>query len=176
MRVTKTRICIVILTGALLVSSCSLPFTNGARAEAMMRRYVGAQLVKCADSYYYTPYPDLEVPFPHYLYEVKKVSYRVWHHDLTEADKANGLEWNGGVAPQCTIRRQYRLNEGWGQWETCPENTVFSIDYVRGPMRALSFQKRRGQWAVHFGYYAQGASVDLSNPSPPSFTCADVPQ
>lgn len=115
-----------VIVASLLLASCSLPLTKEARlteeAKAWAKQQIEAELVKCDDSYYIHWIDDRGQDKSVFFVEFKGLDVTAWVDELSEADRANGVEWRGTVQAFCTMRRDYVCHSyrpercGWGLW------------------------------------------------------------
>ena len=110
-------------------------------AGDLLSNYVFKSLLRCGDS-------DYEVwEGPHLnIIEVKNLRIRVVPEYLTEADKANGVEWRGHVRFYCKMHRMYegRGSTGnWGQWYMCGDNPWEMLS-LRTEVSTVT--KAQGKW------------------------------
>jgi len=134
--------------GSVALLSCLPVALPGAEspAEQTAQRYWEKAWTKCGDSYYEGSYVQV-TEFP-----TKNVTFKVTSQTVEEADKLNGIEWQGVMVATPTVHRviwlgdpnnpPYMSKPSVGRWEKPP----FPI------VRAL--RKVQGRWFVprHYGY------------------------
>jgi hypothetical protein len=90
-------------------------------------------------------------------------SVGVIENALSEADKLNGIEWQGMMYMQGKTERQWSGN-GWGLYQ----------DISRNQLTAIPMMKSNGTW-----YYRgqSGSNLTLNQvPNPPQIDCAKYPK
>ena len=170
MKATARCIGGVILLSALLLSACSLPFTNKAKAKELVREYITTGMVKCGDVYYSRnntnprqSEPDYEVSPADFMYEQHKDFYcRFRGEKPNAADRANGITWSDHVSCYFTVSRVCWYDGLWSEWRLDPRARPDATVWYR-----FHVYKKKGQWYIN--------DSPVSSPSPPDFTCADVP-
>lgn len=150
-RTTLTAIAVAIL---LVVISCASSQTREAK-KFLISRYEQGTLI-CGDSHFRVR------DSIHRVSEYKGVSLDVETIKLTDADRANGIEWKGFLVRKCDIWRTWTSN-GAEEWFDCPESTV-AVGEVH---------KRNGEW-LRFRDSGPGHYLPLTPPRMPDFDCEDI--
>lgn len=122
---------------------------NEARKLAI--KYFKPLILHCGDSYV-----SLKKVFGTNLEytRTKRADFFIEEYDTTEADKLNGIEWQGhaGYWRKGPVQFYHTYNK-WGEWETW------------GMGEQVKLTKRNGQWHI------EEQSVDHLIP----FNCSDIP-
>ena len=176
MKRSAQAICIVIAASLLLLSSCRSSLTR--EAENVARQCYEAFYVECGDSVYSTGgSPGRHVIGCSYTVtcpdgttkefvakegtgatQWKEFNVTARASSLTQADRANGMEWKGEISVDCSIQRHFD-GARWGSWEDCTKHSAFQLKKVDGEWLRRSIT---GRWKP------------LDCPVT-EFTCADVP-
>lgn len=172
---TKLGLAVALVTAAVVLSACMSTETR--EAKKMLESYVEANTLRCGDSYYYVSYGC--------IIEVKGLRFHAEAEELTQADRANGIEWHGWLRLTCNMRRSWECETlecetGLGgprsQWYDCDGSSLssFTIGSIISWDSPLWVSKRDGEWYYHstMPYF----SAFPPTPSPPDFTCEDVSQ
>ena len=116
----------------------------------MAQRWWDTSFAKCGDSFYTnakqselpvdSPAGSVNVQSPligDALFQFKSASFNVTEQPLTEADKLNGIEWQGKVSlsPKNIFRYYDYQKGGWSSWR---EGSM--------PIPGRSFRKEKGKW------------------------------
>jgi hypothetical protein len=121
-----------------------------AEARRLVQQYWDRVLTKCGDSYYYTAMGAGELAGGA-VFQIKgDVSFRLARspHQLSPADKANGLEWEGtSLMTPIGLTRQaafYTASGGlvlqaWEEWKDAPSREL---------LERLELRRVRGAWSV----------------------------
>jgi hypothetical protein len=112
-------------------STPETPSLDG-EAAAAVRDLWEQHTTKCGDSYYSIG-GGLE---PETIHQYKDVSFDVRSQSLTEANRLNGIEWNGRVAIKARLLRDNRD----GVWQEWRQNQSGGYD--------IGATKRQSGWSV----------------------------
>jgi len=129
----------------LLFPSCQSSQTREVLNRAW--RYYDARHVSCGDSrydMYWAPFADSPCLRG---YEIRGFEIRVEPHTLSDADRLNGVEWEGDIIISCSARRYYMCDHWLTAWENCTwqaeewihvrkVNGVWSEDWINDPERS----------------------------------------
>lgn len=126
-----------------------------AREEA--EKFWFSQITKCGDSYYREiQYKSKDVVF----YEYKEPSVHVASATVTEADRMNGIEWQGRISLEAKLSRIWGSDLGhWQQWSNGLGDTRDNSYHMK---------KVKGQWSINtdrgkiFEEVSQYVPVDCS--------------
>ena len=152
----------IALTLSLIVLLCSLSCSsnpNRAEAERMARNWWNAAVTKCGDSYYmngtYVNSAGINTTRRNVLYHFRTSNFSVTETPLTQADRLNGIEWQGVVEIPVSAYRYYDYQErSWYGWFNGQpprrEGAVYLSDIP--PTLGTSIVKRRGRWDIGSGY------------------------
>ena len=90
-----------------------------------------------------------------WMTEYKGVSWVILPGEVTEADRLNGIEWQGTSEVHGIATRRQLRNQGWQPWQQFSK-------YL--PMGRISLTKSGGQWHIQqeAGGYDDGETVALS--------------
>lgn len=151
MRFFKFHYAIVIFISVLL-TSCQSQLTREV-IDLTERRY-DAISVRCGNSLYQMHYEWDYDPSCLSGYEIQGLEIRAEPNELSAADRANGIEWDGYVIVDCNIQRYLWCGEWWA-WEDCsPSRTRVS--------------KRNGYWSEDWLNNPEIRSTDI--------TCEEIPR
>lgn len=126
----------------LFASSCSRkPDAQGSPADAEARaqaeKFWFSQITKCGDSYY----RELDLyKGGKEVYEIKEPRVRLVPWKVTDADRLNGVEWQGKAALDATAVREWGTI--LGHWESWSNGVWRMSDYQ------YTMKKVRGEWSV----------------------------
>lgn len=154
------------LVGLVILASVIIPIADRyisspltKEAKTQVQQYFETILVKCGDSYY-LPYEVKGFFYASGVYQLKGFAFRIEAETLTEADKANGILWQGIIKTYCAAWRKDK-----GKWRDCIIPEILGLQ----PQAAWNIYKQGNQW------FAQPwGRKDFSNPQPPKFTCEDM--
>ncbi len=132
-------------------------------ALSLARKILSSRLIKCGDSWYSRTfsYTGGGQVFSNFFYEYKGITTaEAKPYKLTEADRANGIEWKGELVARSKLNRNYNLFAS-GRW---------SIWYDGGyGMNLLAVYRKDGKW-----FWPSGDLIDVNKRA--EFTCADIPR
>ena len=141
-----TTIALTVLN--LLLTSCT-----SYEAETMARQKVEAAVLKCGDSSYwgYLMWNGIQ------LYESKGLDIKTISENLTEADRANGVEWKGQIQTTWKMTRERSgFASGWTNWS----------QWTDSPTRSDRVMKQRGQWSFESPYKISDLRATCTNLPP----------
>jgi hypothetical protein len=123
------------LTGCATRTGAPSPSTSPGNAEAQQaaEQFWYSALTKCGDSYYAKDNREI-TGFELLTYQFNEPSVVIWSRKLTEADRLNGLEWDGSATLRAKTSRSHVVN--WGGWSN---GSIFT-----GNMIVL--KKINGRW------------------------------
>ncbi len=152
---------VIVSFGASIVS-CDL--LDGLDNEALRlgKEYYEKRLfLKCGDSWFGRIVVDI-LPARHGFLQVKNLEYVLRKDPLSEADKANGIEWNGRLSITGKMFRIYNPG-GWSEWRDWAQNWAFNpAGFMLPP---VSIHRINGQWQV--------GNAPLPNKI--DFSCSQIP-
>ena len=89
------------------------------------------------------PYNPLEEWVKNVMVEYKGLTYAVDSYELSEADKLNGVLFEGVVYLKCTVSR-YKLSEEWSSWmDSGPLPATWIKKYASGKTEVKATVHRR---------------------------------
>lgn len=97
--------------------------------------------------------------------EVKDLTITLTPRNLTEADRLNGIEWEGRTRPKATSTRQYE-NGKWSQWYS---------NYVGRQSEQWTLTKINGQWSLG-SFKVFFATINEPVPYLKPIACTDIPR
>jgi hypothetical protein len=151
------------VTACLYFSACSTrsgapPVPSSPRdeeAQKVAEQFWYSVLTKCGDSYYAKD--NREIAGAELLtYQFNEVSVTVSPDRLTEADRLNGVEWDGFAILRAKTSRSHL--SGWGPWR---DGSVFTGNSV-------ILKRVNGRWLFH-------GRENFRHPLK-QINCAEVPQ
>jgi hypothetical protein len=131
-----------LLSLLLTLSSCAgKPGATGssadAEASAQAEKFWFSQITQCGDSYYRVR--ELTSGGKEF-FEIKEPKVRLSPRKLTDADRLNGVEWDGKAVLEAKVVRVWGPKVGpWEPWS----NGVWRMDNYQYPMKKVN-----GQWTV----------------------------
>ena len=159
---TPFYVILAVLLSAFLFTAClsktrltGSSIDNEAKKEA--EQFWFSQITKCGDSYYREiQYKQKDVVF----YEYKEPSVHVASATVTEADRMNGIEWQGRISLESKLSRIWGSDLGhWQQWSNGLGDTRDN---------SYRMKKVKGQWNINtdrgkiFEEVSQYVPVDCS--------------
>lgn len=135
---------VISISACILLSACWTDFGSAvsstkSEAQKEAEKFWSTQITKCGESYYrkeVLPKKDNYV----LLYEMKDPTILAETHKLTEADRLNGLEWDGTTTFSPKASRVWAQDPGsWYEWKKGMGNV---------PELTYPMKKVKGQWSV----------------------------
>ena len=113
MRSTMCTIAALSLVSSLVFVSCLSSPSREAEAEAEAEKVWKTLISKCGDSYYMSGvFHDTAIVF-----EMKNVTYRLRADQISDADRANGLQGKVHATADCKMHRRYDTeSRRWTEW------------------------------------------------------------
>jgi hypothetical protein len=133
----------------------SSPSPGNAEAQQAAEQFWYSALTKCGDSYYAKDNREI-TGFELLTYQFNDPSVELWSRKLTEADRLNGLEWDGSATLRAKTSRSHVGN--WGEWRN---GSIFTGNTV-------VMKKVRGRWLP---YGRENSRHPLKK-----IDCSDVPK
>lgn len=113
--------------------------STGAEAQREADKFWAMQVTKCGESYYRKELLPKKGDYV-LLYEMKDPTVLVQSHKLSEADRLNGVEWDGTTTFSPKASRVWGQEQGsWFEWKKGMGN-VPELTYL--------MKKVKGQWSV----------------------------
>jgi hypothetical protein len=148
----KRLLLVTILTTFLFSVSCS---SLSGEAGGKAQRFWAERFTKCGDSYYGVIFDA--VSLTKRICEYKNVNFSVTADKLTEADKLNGVEWQGRAYMKWTLIRCFGepLKEGqWTKWQDGRSDASYKV----------FLQRKGGEWVFGEMYSPiLGENINCSN-------------
>lgn len=150
-------ICITLLTALLCLASCSSgKSTLSTEADRKAQEYFERTVAKCGDSYYAkVRWSDIDTTnlriIPHEtLLQLKDPFVTVKEKTLTEADKLNGIEWEGWIIFVTSAYKEHNdFQNSWSNWSDGVPKHISIIPIIGGkPMLDRTFSKKNGRWSI----------------------------
>jgi hypothetical protein len=149
------------LGAVLIVCSCS---QISPEADLQAQHFWKSTFAKCGDAYFQLGFG---------VTELQDASYTVHNFPLSDADKLNGLEWNGRIEIHSKAHRDWWGGNGrpgvyvgstnlkyWTSWEDGDPTDRVS---AQAPM-FISLTKKKGLW-----YFASSSRSPLTNNDPGNY-------
>ncbi|MBM3128549.1 MAG: hypothetical protein FJ009_07975 [Chloroflexi bacterium] len=154
----------IIIVTTLWLSSCSLAqgFILEQEMRSSLQKSIDETMVKCGEFYYQyviglTPQRDYEILD---ITEYGGQSIEIKAKTLSEADKSNGIEWQGWVSVSCKVKRLWRAERkygssqweywggpgGWSDWFNCSNGQGAAEFYVQRKNGLFYAPTQSGQW------------------------------
>lgn len=114
------------------------------QATAQARKFWDTKMTRCGDSYYTIDNRT--------IFQFKGVTIAVVASRISEADRLNGIEWEGVSQVNVSNSRLYSpsgsalINKGWNQW-------VSGLNMAVG--LAIKLRKQGGQWSITSDRYSE---------------------
>jgi hypothetical protein len=130
----------ILFLALLILSSCLRPLDGQAVLQA--KKLVGEHIIRCGDSWYTYFHNES------FIRELREVRFEVISHDLSPADRANGVEWDGEVTFGADKYRRYdSRSRSWAEWNQWKYVHFVEVSKVKGKWKLSTV----GPWSFSTG-------------------------